>query len=153
MKAKDFIIIGGAIALYYLYQKNKTKTSSTSTAESEAQEEATPSGGGGGGGSMPSGASSMPSTPKPPTPKPSTPILGTIIGGTTLGGEAIFTGNTPVSTISSADTPIRNITNPISTTLVPAIVPPPTQTPEESLLSGGIRPIVKPTRTLSTEII
>jgi hypothetical protein len=145
MKAKDFIIIGGAIALYYLYQKNKNKTSMTSTAEAEAeaQDESTPSGGGGGGGGgMPSGGTSMPSTPIITTP---------VSGGTTSGSPAVVT-IAPV-----VDSPIRTITNPEiivgGTTPVPALVPMPIQTPEEALISGGIRPIVKPTRTLSTEII
>jgi len=153
MKAKDFIIIGGAIALYYLYQKNKTKTSMTSTAEAEAQDESTPNGGGG-GGSMPSGGGgSMPSggTSTPVTPTPSTPVIITpVSGGTTSGSQAVVTV-TPVD-----DSPIRTITNPEiivgGTTPVPALVPPPIQTPEEALISGGIRPIVKPIRTISTEI-
>jgi hypothetical protein len=143
MKAKDFIIIGGAIALYYLYQKNKTKKSMTSTAEAEAQDEATSSGG---SGSMSSGGTSTPVTPTPSTPVIITPVS----EGTTSGSQAVVTV-TPVD-----DSPIRTITNPEiivgGTTPVPALVPPPIQTPEEALISGGIRPIVKPIRTISTEI-
>ena len=146
MKAKDFIIIGGAIALYYLYQKNKTKTSMTSTTEAEAQDESTPSGGAGGGGSMPSGGTSTPISNQPEQ------IFGVTLpsGGTTSGSPAVVT-IAPVET-----SPIRTITNPEiivgGTTPVPALVPMPIQTPEEALISGGIRPIVKPNRNISTEI-
>ena len=149
MKAKDFIIIGGAIALYYLYQKNKTKTSMTSTAETEAeaQEESTPSGGGGGGGGgMPSGGTSTLISNQPEQ------IFGVTLpsGGTTSGSPAVVT-IAPVET-----SPIKTITNPEiivgGTTPVPALVPMPIQTPEEALISGGIRPIVKPNRNISTEI-
>jgi hypothetical protein len=141
MKAKDFIIIGGAIALYYLYQKNKTKTSSTSTAEAEAQDETTPSGVGVGGGGTSTLISNQPEQ-----------IFGVTLpsGGTTSGSPAVVT-IAPV-----VDSPIRTITNPEiivgGTTPVPALVPMPIQTPEEALISGGIRPIVKPNRNISTEI-
>jgi hypothetical protein len=143
MKAKDFIIIGGAIALYYLYQKNKTKTSMTSTTEAPTQEEATPSGG---SGSMSSGGTSTPISNQPEQ------IFGVTLpsGGTTSGSPAVVT-IAPVET-----SPIRTITNPEiivgGTTPVPALVPMPIQTPEEALISGGIRPIVKPNRNISTEI-
>jgi hypothetical protein len=109
MKAKDFIIIGGAIALYYLYQKNKTKTSTTS--DEEAQDEATSGGGAGGGGGMP-----MPITPKPIILTPPTRKPQIVKGETTTGGEAIFTGATP----------IRSITN-----------PEPVVTPIESAIQNG----------------
>jgi len=105
MNAKYFIIIGGAIALFYLYQKNKKSITYTA----EAKDEVTP----------------LPVIPKPVTPKPVTPKLvtitpagGTTSGGTTSGGQAIFTGNTT----------------------------------EQALISGGVRPIVKPTRVLSASI-
>ncbi len=178
MKAKDFIIIGGALALFYLYQKNKTKTSTTST---ETQDEATsseetPSGGGG----APSGGA---------------PSGGAPIGGTTSGSEAVVT-LTPVPPrggkvlvvrdMFNDSIPIRNIINPrpstintiqeprpstirenmnvllnyetpienaiqqggVRTLLQPAIVSPPSLTTEQSLSSGGVRPVAN-TRSLT----
>lgn len=146
METKDFIIIGGAIALFYLYQKNKNKTSTTSTVE--VKDEATP----------------MPVTPKPLTITPVTPRPVTITpvnGGTTSGGDAIFTGNTPVNTISPVVNPTPVIPNLLTpnpeiivggTRPVPALVPTPVQTTEEALISGGVRPVVRPTRGLSASI-
>jgi hypothetical protein len=149
METKDFIIIGGAIALFYLYQKNKNKKSMTSTAE--AKDEATP---------LPS--TSTPVTPKPVTPKPvtitpviPTPVIPTPVtprpvtitpvnGGTTSGGQAIFTGN---NVLTPNPDIIVGGTRPI-----PALIPAPIQTTEQALISGGVRPIVKPTRRLSTSI-
>jgi hypothetical protein len=147
MKAKDFIIIGGAIALFYLYQKNKTKNSSVST-DTESQDEATPSGGGGGGGGMPIITMPIKTNPIPATPKPLTPK-----GGTTSGGEAIFTGVIPIrSTTNSVSSPITNISNPTVTAPQPAIIPAPSLTTEESLISGGIRPITNTRPNLSVSI-
>ena len=170
MKAKDFIIIGGAIALYYLYQKNKTKTSDTS-AEEEAQDGATSGGGGG--------------MPIVETPKPVIPI---IKGETTTGGEAIFTGVpisrnltnpapiiTPIESAiqnggaSTIPTPAivvgssRNITNPApivtpiesaiqnggaSTTPTPTIPSQPSISNQNELINPNIQPIVRGTRSL-----
>jgi hypothetical protein len=120
MNAKYFIIIGGAIALFYLYQKNKKSITYTA----EAKDEVTPL------PVIPKPVTPKPVTPKPVTPKPVTPkpvtpklvtitpAGGTTSGGTTSGGQAIFTGNTT----------------------------------EQALISGGVRPIVKPTRVLSASI-
>jgi hypothetical protein len=183
MKAKDFIIIGGALALFYLYQKNKTKTSTTST---ETQDEATsseetPSGGGG----APSGGA----------PSGGAPSGGTPSGGTTSGSEAVVT-LTPVPPrggkvlgvrdMFNDSIPIRNIINPrpstintiqeplsstvrdnmnvllnyetpiegaiqqggVRTQLQPAIVRQPSLTIEQSLSSGGVRPVAN-TRSLT----
>jgi hypothetical protein len=185
MKAKDFIIIGGALALFYLYQKNKTKTSTTST---ETQDEATsseetPSGGGiAPSGGAPSGGGGAPSG-------------GTPSGGTTSGSEAVVT-LTPVPPrggkvlgvrdMFNDSIPIRNIINPrpstintiqeplsstvrdnmnvllnyetpiegaiqqggVRTQLQPAIVRQPSLTIEQSLSSGGVRPVAN-TRSLT----
>ena len=120
MEAKHFIIIGGAIALFYLYQKNKNKKSMISTVI--AKDEVTP----------------KPVTPKPVTPTP-------VTGGTTTGGGAIFTGNT--TPITPTPEIIVGGTRPI-----PALVPTPVQTTEEALISGGVRPVVRPTRGLSASI-
>lgn len=132
MKAKDLIIIGGAIALFYLYQKNKTKKLSTTTAEAEAQDEATQSGGGGG------------------------LVGGGLNGGTTSGGGAVFTGSIKPNSTVKSNTNLTPTINPISATEIsiqeggvqtapqPAIVPPPIMTPSDSLIIGGITPIVKP---------
>ena len=142
MKAKDFIIICGAIALFYLYQKNKAKKSDTSKTE-ENQDEATPSGGGGGGaigGGMPM---PKPVTPKPATPKPLTPK-----GGTTSGGEAIFTGATPIRSTTNVTTtaPTTEVAiqqGGVSTSPRPSVIAEPPLTIEESLVSGGVTPIIK----------
>ena len=188
MKAKDFIIIGGALALFYLYQKNKTKTSTTST---ETQDEATsseetPSGGGG----APSGGA-----PSGGAPSGGAPSGGTTSGGTTSGSEAVVT-LTPVPPrggkvlgvrdMFNDSIPIRNIINPrpstlntiqqprpstvrdnmnvllnyetpiegaiqqggVRTQLQPAIVRQPSLTIEQSLSSGGVRPVAN-TRSLT----
>ena len=134
MEAKDFIIIGGAIALFYLYQKNKNKTLTTSTVEVKDE------------------ANSMPVTPMPVTPKPLTitpvtprPVtISPVTGGTTSGGQAIFTGN---NVLTPNPDIIVGGTRPI-----PALIPAPIQTTEQALISGGVRPIVKPTRVLSASI-
>jgi hypothetical protein len=144
MKAKYFIMIGGAIALFYLYQKNKNKKSMTST--TEAKDEATP---------LPS--TSTPVTPKPVTitpvtitpvtPRPVTPrpvTITPVTGGTTSGGQAIFTGN---NVLTPNPDIIVGGTRPI-----PALIPAPIKTTEEALISGGVRPIVRPTRGLSALI-
>ena len=164
MKAKDFIIIGGAIALYYLYQKNKSKTSSTS-AEEEAQDEATPSGGAGGGGGMP-----MPivTTPVKATPVKATPVK--VKGGTTSGGEAIFTGAIIpiIPRPNIVATPIRSITNPApietpieeaiqvggASTIPRPIIPiQPSVVNENELINQHIQPIVRTTRSLSKGVL
>ena len=134
MEAKDFIIIGGAIALFYLYQKNKNKTLTTSTVEVKDE------------------ANSMPVTPMPVTPKPLTitpvtprPVtISPVTGGTTSGGQAIFTGN---NVLTPNPDIIVGGTRPI-----PALIPAPIQTTEQALISGGVRPIVKPIRELSASI-
>ena len=139
MEAKDFIIIGGAIALFYLYQKNKNKTLTTSTVEVKDE------------------ANSMPVTPMPVTPKPLTitPVIPTPVtprpvtitpvnGGTTSGGQAIFTGN---NVLTPNPDIIVGGTRPI-----PALIPAPIQTTEQALISGGVRPVVRPTRGLSASI-
>ena len=101
----------------------------------------------------------MPVTPMPVTPKPLT--IKPITGGTTTGGDAIFTGNTPVNTISPVvnPTPVTpNILTPNpeiivgGTRPIPALVPTRVQTTEEALISGGVRPMVRPTRGLSASI-
>ena len=130
MEAKHFIIIGGAIALFYLYQKNKNKKSMISTVI--AKDEVTPK-----------PVTPKPVTPKPVTPKPVTPTP--VTGGTTTGGGAIFTGNT--TPITPTPEIIVGGTRPI-----PALVPTPVQTTEEALISGGVRPVVRPTRGLSASI-
>jgi hypothetical protein len=175
MKAKDFIIIGGAIALYYLYQKNKTKTSTTST-EEEAQDEQTSTGGvgGGGGGSMPIKS----------TPITVTPIILTTNGGTTSGSlavptkvkggsettEAIFTGATDIiprpiipSKPTTVDGTIRSISNPApietpievaiqqggaSTIPRPIIPSEPSALIKNDLINQNIQPIIKNTRSI-----
>lgn len=178
MKAKDFIIIGGAIALYYLYQKNKTKTSSTST-EEEAQDEATSSGGVGGGGGMPIKSTPVAVTPIIVTP---TPII--LNGGTTSGGlavptkvkggsqttEAIFTGATEIiprpiipSKPTTVDGTIRSISNPApietpievaiqqggaSTIPRPIIPSEPSALIKNDLINQNIQPIIKNTRSI-----
>jgi hypothetical protein len=144
MEAKDFIIIGGAIALFYLYQKNKNKTSMTSTSEAEAQDEPTSSGGGGSVSSevTPKPVTITPIIPTPVTPRPVT--ITPVNGGTTSGGQAIFTGN---NVLTPNPDIIVGGTRPI-----PALIPAPIQTTEQALISGGVRPVVRPTRGLSASI-
>jgi hypothetical protein len=170
MESKNLIIIGGAIALFYLYQKNKTKKS-ISVMDIQNQDTATQNG----GMPMPSGG-----TPKPIV---ATPIkvneVVQPISATVTGSGATFTGNTSVSTLSpSATNPIRpiseteiistpSINNPapivtpievaiqqggVSTNPRPHIAPEPSATIEEALISGGVAPIIKSTGTLSNLI-
>jgi hypothetical protein len=117
MKAKNYIIIGGAIALFLLWQKNKTTKSSTSTiAEGETATTET------------SQATSTSSEPEQ--------VFGM---GLPSGMDLpILTAGTGVPTEVAVQQ------GGVVTTPTPAIVSVPALQIEESLALGGIKPIVKP---------
>lgn len=132
MKTRDFIIIGGVIALFYFYQKNKTKKSSILSESTSGGSDTTTL-----GGNMPSGGNVMPPTPKPATPKPATPRPATPRPVISVGGEM------SPEIISNGNTSISNVENLISTAPQPAIIPRPIRTTEEALISDGVVPIVR----------
>jgi hypothetical protein len=128
MKAKDYIIIGGAVALF-LYWKNKNKIVGTTTTT--------------GGASTTGGATTGGAT-----------TGGATTGGTTTGAsnepEQVFLGlptgmDLPVLTSGTGvPTEVAIQEGGIRTTPTPAIVHAPALEIEESLVLGGIKPIVKP---------
>ena len=132
MKAKDYIIIGGAVALF-LYWKNKNKIVGTSTTTGGAS-----TGGEGalGGGNRTSLGEGMPN------------------GGTTTGGATTIKGANIVDVLGGSirggairgglDTEVAIQQGGVVTTPTPAIVHAPALEIEESLVLGGIKPIVKP---------
>jgi hypothetical protein len=145
MKAKDFIIIGGAIALFYLYQKNKTKKLVTTT-DTTTLNEPTPSG-------------------------ESTSVVQEIVTGTkgqSAIKEVMITPVRNLDVVPTIPTPVTPITNPtlpsetptevaiqtggVSTVLQPAIIPQPILSTEESLIVGNIRPIANVRPSISTSI-
>lgn len=124
MKAKDYIIIGGAIAIYLLWKNSKTKKVSTSTATN---------GGIGGGATSTSGATQGGAMPTSNEPEqvyglslPSGMDLPVLTAGTGVPTEvAVQQGG-------------------VVTTPTPAIVQAPVLAIEESLVLGGIKPIKRP---------
>lgn len=118
MKAKDYIIIGGAVALFLLWQKNKGKKSSASVSETST-----------------AGASEETSASTPTSTEPEQ-VFG-------LGLPAGI--NLPASTAGTGvPTEVAVQQGGVVTTPTPAIVPVPALQIEESLALGGIKPIVKP---------
>jgi hypothetical protein len=147
MKAKDYIIIGGAIALFLLW-KNKQKVKASTTTGG------TTTGGTTTGGTTTGG----------------TTTGGTTTGGTTTGTSQVTSFPTPTSNEPEQvnglglpigmDLPVLTAGTGIPTevavqqggvvtTPTPAIVSLPILTIEESLQSGGITPIVKPFKPYS----
>jgi len=161
MKAKDYIIIGGAVALLLLWQKNKTKKNSTSTIVGSS----------GTGTNAPNGTA--------------TPTTGGAIAGTTTGGGTATGGVTAgTSQVTVLDTPppsnepeqifglglpagmdLPNLTagtgvptevavqlGGVKTEPKPAIVEQPVLSIEEALGTGGIKPIAKPYTQLAQPV-
>jgi hypothetical protein len=120
MKAKDYIIIGGAIALFLLW-KNKNKKVGTSTTT--------------GGATTTGGTSQVTSFPTPTSNEPEQ-VNGL---GLPIGMDLpILTAGTGVPTEVAVQQ------GGVVTTPTPAIVYSPILSIEESLQSGGIKPMVKP---------
>ncbi len=122
MKAKDYIIIGGAIALFLLWKQNKTKKVTTTTGGSGS------AGGTGSTGATQGGA--MPTSNEPEQvyglSLPSGMDLPVLTAGTGVPTEvAVQQGG-------------------VVTTPTPAIVETPPLAIEESLVLGGIKPIKRP---------
>ena len=141
MKAKDFIIIGGAVALFLLWQKNKTKKLSTSTAEATTKEDVSTTTGGGtaGGGTAGVGTSQVNTFPTPTSTEPQQ-VFGL---GLPIGMDLpVLTAGTGVPTEVAVQQ------GGVSTTPTPAIVQVPTISTEESLSLGNIRPVVREKPTL-----
>jgi hypothetical protein len=130
MKAKDYIIIGGAIALF-LYWKNKTKKASTSTTTGGAT---TNGGVTTGSGTATAGTSQVTSFPTPTSTEPEQ-VFG--LGLPIKMDLPILTAGTGVPTEVAVQQ------GGVSTTPTPAIVHAPPLEIEESLVLGGIKPIVK----------
>ena len=138
MKAKDYIIIGGAVALF-LYWKNKNKIVGTSTTTGGATTGGATTGGATTGGATTGGA---------------TTTGGTTTGGTTTGGATTIKGANIVDVLGGSirggairgglDTEVAIQEGGVVTTPTPAIVHAPALEIEESLVLGGIKPIVKP---------
>ena len=131
MKAKDYIIIGGAIALYLLWKKKKDKKVTTSTT-TEGGSSSAPSG----SASAPTGASQTTSTPTSNEPEQ-------IFGASLPSGMdlPVLTAGTGVATEVAVQQGLGN------TTPTPAIVPPKTLATMEALEISDIKPIVKDTTT------
>ena len=137
MKAKDYIIIGGAVALF-LYWKNKNKIVGTSTTT---------------GGATTGGATTGGATTTGATTTGGTTTGGTTTGGTTTGGATTIKGANIVDVLTDIrggsirgglDTEVAIQQGGVVTTPTPAIVHAPALEIEESLVLGGIKPIVKP---------
>jgi hypothetical protein len=136
MKAKDFIIIGGAVALFLLWQKNKTKKLSTSTAEATTKEDVSTTSGGLTSGV---GTSQVSTFPTPTITEPQQ-VFGL---GLPIGMDLpVLTAGTGVPTEVAVQQ------GGVSTTPTPAIVQVPTISTEESLSLGGVRPVVRVKPTL-----
>ena len=116
MKAKDYIIIGGAIAIYLLWKNSKTKKSSTSTATD--------------GGLTTGGASAMPTSNEPQQ------VFG--LGLPSGMDLPVLTAGTGVPTEVAVQQ------GGVSTTPTPAIVQAPVLQIEDALELGGIKPIKRP---------
>lgn len=134
MKAKDYIIIGGAVALFLLWQKNKTKKASSSTTTGGATGGAN-AGTTTGSGNATAGTSQVTSFPTPTSTEPEQ-VFG--LGLPTGMDLPVLTSGTGIPTEVAVQE------GGVATTPTPAIVHSPVLTIEESLESGGIRPINKP---------
>jgi hypothetical protein len=170
MKAKDFIIIGGAVALFLLWQKNKSKKLSVSTAETTSSENSSePSGGttSGGGFPKPSVATVSTEIPVRPvvrdlgniTPFNTSTQTPTFPAPTTNQPEQVYgltlpTGmDLPVLTAGTGvPTEVAVQQGGVTTTPTPAIVPTPILTTQESLNLGGVRPVRDLSSSLTTNI-
>ena len=145
MKAKDYIIIGGAVALLLLWQKNKTKKDSTSTIVGSS------------GTNAPNGTAT--------TTTGSTTTGSTTIGSNPIGTSQVTVLDTPPPSNEPeqifglglpAGMDLPNLTagtgvptevavqlGGVKTEPKPAIVEQPVLSIEEALGNGGIKPIVK----------
>jgi hypothetical protein len=164
MKAKDFIIIGGAVGLFLLWQKNKNKKASTSSVEENG---ATTSGGQAvftGGGTSPMGTSQVNTFPTPTSNQPQQIYglglptgmdLPVLTAGTGVPTEvAIQQGGVVTAPPSAPPPPTPPPTTPAPTTPATAIVQAPSLSlsTEEALTTGGVRPISVRNSSLITDI-
>lgn len=145
MKAKDYIIIGGVVALFLLFQKNKSKKSSASSTKDSGNGaltngstttggEAIFTGGGTGSGTGSAGTSQVTTFPAPTTNQPEQ-VFGL---GLPIGMDLpVLTAGTGVPTEVAVQQ------GGVTTTPTPAIVQVPTIGTEESLALGGIRPVIR----------
>jgi hypothetical protein len=122
MKAKDYIIIGGAIAIYLLWKNSKNKKVSTSVATNGGITT--------GGGTATGGVTSAPPTSNEPEQ---------IFGASLPSGMdlPVLTAGTGVATEVAVQQGLGN------TTPTPAIVPIKEFGTSEVLILGGIKPIKK----------
>jgi hypothetical protein len=133
MKTKDYILIGGgAVALLLLWQKNKTKKVGTSTITGGAS---TTDGATTQSGTTTAGTSQVTSFPTPTSSEPEQ-VFG--LGLPTGMDLPVLTAGTGVPTEVAVQQ------GGVATTPTPSIIHSPVLTIEESLESGGIRPINKP---------
>ena len=152
MKAKDYIIIGGAVALLLLWQKNKTKKDSTSTIVGSSgtgtiapNGTATPTTGSATTGSNPIGTSQVTVLDTPPPSNEPEQIFGLgLPAGMDLPNLTAGTG---------VPTEVAVQLGGVKTEPKPAIIEQPVLSIEEALGTGGIKPIVKPYNQLATEPI
>lgn len=116
MKSKDYIILGGAIAIYLLWKNSKTKKTTAS--------------GGVAGGTGTSQGTTMPTSNEPEQ----------IFGASLPSGMdlPVLTAGTGVATEVALQEGLGN------TTPTPAIVPPKTLATIQALEISDIKPIVKP---------
>ena len=165
MKTKNLIIIGGLVALYLILINSKNRMTDVSdTDEEQSAEESTNTinqGGGGGGSMSGGGTSTTPQTSQATTP--TTPTAGTsqvtvmpkpIVKPTIRVVDLDVPTNMDLPALTSG-TGIKTETaiqeGGVETTPKPAIVTPPVLSTDESLISGGVRPLIKPTtKSLST---
>ena len=132
MKAKDYIIIGGAIALFLLWKNKKNKKVTTSTTNENGSQS--------GSSSAPSGSASAPTGASQTTTTPTSNEPEQIFGASLPTGMDL-----PVLTAGTGvPTEVAVQQGGVSTTPTPAIVHAPALEIEESLVLGGIKPIVKP---------
>jgi hypothetical protein len=142
MKAKDYIIIGGAVALFLLW-KNKTKKDSTSTIVGSSGTgtiaptgTATPTTGG-----ATAGTSQVTVLDTPPPSNEPEQVFG--LGLPTGMDLPVLTAGTGVPTEVAVQL------GGVRTNPTPALVGQPAFEIEESLILGGIKPIVKPIKANS----
>jgi hypothetical protein len=131
MKAKDYIIIGGAIAIYLLWKNSKTKKVSTSVATNGGITT--------GGGTATGGVTS--STPTSNEPEQ-------IFGASLPSGMdlPVLTAGTGIATEVAVQQGLGN------TTPTPAIVPIKEVGTSEVLILGGIKPIKRDV-VVGTEVL
>jgi len=150
MKAKDYIIIGGAVALLLLWQKNKTKKDSTSTIVGSSGTNApngtaTTTTGSTTIGSNPIGTSQVTVLDTPPPSNEPEQIFGLgLPAGMDLPNLTAGTG---------VPTEVAVQLGGVRTEPKPAIVQESLLTIEEALGNGGVKPILKPYQQLTTEPI